>query len=101
MLCAFCYHTFESHGENLGSHFIAVDKLGVAEHFGLNAEEVMQLFVMHAHLIGKFVRISERRERMGVCFGQEFNAAGGSELLQKVNEFGNILLELFEGGTGD
>ncbi len=38
---------------------------------------------------------------MGVCFGQEFNAAGGSELLQEINEFGDILLELFEGGTGD
>ena len=38
---------------------------------------------------------------MIVGLGEEFDAAGGVELMESVHHFGNVLLELLEGDAGD
>ena len=91
----------EAHGGELGSDFVAVDKLGVADYLGLYAEELMQAIAVGFYLLSKFLGVDERCERVGVCLGDKLHLAGGGELAQQVDKLGHVLLELLQGGAGD
>ena len=101
VLGTFGNHAFVAHIENHRCHFVAIYELGVAEHFGANSEEIVDLVVVHLHLGHEFLGIRKRAERVCIGLGQEFNAAGGSEFFQQVDELGHVELELFQGSAGD
>ena len=101
MLGAFGEDALEAHGRDLRGEVIEVNQLGVVEHFGLDAEERVQLVALDFDLFGKFDGVVERCERVGVRFGDKFDAACVGQTLEQVDEFGHILLYLLDGGTGN
>ena len=62
MFCSLGDDPLVAHGEDLRGEVVAVDKLGVAEHLGLHAEEFVNFFVVNFHLVGEFIGVGERRE---------------------------------------
>ena len=96
MLGALGYAPFETHVVDLRSEVVAVDELGVAQNFRLDAEQGMEFLTVGLDLQAEFLRVGKRRQRVGVGLGKELYLAGLGQLLQQVDEFGHILLELIQ-----
>ena len=101
MFGAFGEYAFVAHSQNLGGYLVAVYELGVAKHLGVNAEEDVDFVGEDAHLLGKFLGVSEGGEGAGVGDGQELHAAGVGQLFQEVNHLGHVLLKLLDGDAAD
>ena len=101
VLCTFGDAPLEAHSQNLRGNFIGVNQLGVAEYLRCLAEEFLDFVGMELHLHAEFFRVGQRSQGVVVGFGQEFHLAGGGEFLQKVKEFGYILLDLLQGHAGE
>jgi hypothetical protein len=56
---------------------------------------------MQLDLLAEFLARVEEREGVIVGLGEEFDAAGGVELMKCVHHFGDILLKLLEGDAGE
>ena len=56
----------------------------------------MEFLAVGLDLQTEFLRVGKRRQRMGVGLGKELYLAGLGQLLQQVDEFGHILLELIQ-----
>ena len=89
--------SLEAHGEDLRGEFVAVDQLGVAQHLGLDAEQRLDLLALHLDLLAELVGVEERCQRVGVGGGGELDRAGLGQLLEQIDEFGHVDLELFQG----
>ena len=101
MLCALGNHPFEAHCENLRSKIVTIDKFGIAEHFWLYSEKRMQFLTLNFDLIGKFLGIDQRRERMSIRLGDKLDTACVGKAFEKVDKFGHVLFDLLDSDTCD
>ena len=96
MLGAIGDGTLESHGCHQCRDVIAIDELGVTEHFGMLPEELVNFLVMILDLRDEFLRIFERSERVSIGLAEELNASCRGEILHGVNKLRYINLKLFK-----
>ena len=101
MLSTFGNHTLEAKASHPSSDFVVVHEFGVAEHFRLLSEELVNHFVVSFHLATEFFEVAKRSERVSEGFRKEFYATGSHEFLQEVDEFRNVLLKLLDGSAAD
>ena len=97
VLGAFGDASLEAHGQDLRGEFVAVNEFGVAQHLGLDAEQGLDLLALSLDLLFELLGVEERRQRVRVGGGGEFHAACLGQLLQQVDEFGYVYLELLQG----
>ena len=89
-------HRVDKHGD-----VIVVDKLGIAETFGLDAESAENHVFLFLYLTHEFLGVFERSEGMGVRTCEEFHAACGGKF-QKLGKADKLFnLKLFDGCAGD
>ena len=92
---------FEAHGIDHRGHVVVINQLGVAEHLGLLAEELVDLGIVSLDLGHKLVGVVERRQAVGIGLAQELDAAGSGQFLHRVDELGYILFQLLQRGAAD
>ena len=78
-----------------------MNELGVSEHTRLLAEELLNHGVMGLDLARELLGVLQRGERVCVGLAQELHAAGGGQVLERVDKLGHILLNLFQCGAAD
>ena len=88
--------TFESHAIDHTGDVVVIDKLGVAEHFGLHAEQLFYFCVMSLDLKCKLFGILQRRQAVCIGLTQNFHAPSFGKLLHGIDELRNVLFQLFK-----
>ena len=101
VLGAFGQHRAEAHVGDHGADLVGVDQLGVAEGGGLHAELLLDHRRMELHLFGEILFRRQRRQRMGVGFGQKLDASRGGQLLERVEHLRREGAELLDGDARD
>ena len=94
-------HSLEAH---LGYHLtdlIRVDQLGVTESGRFLTELLLDQCSVSLNLAYELLLIGQRSQRVRVGLGQELNATRFSQLLERLQNFGSVLTELVDSGTGD
>ena len=76
-------------------------QVGVAEGGGLHAELLLDHGRMELHLFGEILFRRQRRQRMGVGFGQKLDASRGGQLLERVEHLRREGAELLDGDARD
>ena len=68
------YGSLEPHRSHNGSDVVVIDKLGVAEHLGTLAKELVNLLVVRLHLSDELFSVDKRRERVSIGLAEELHA---------------------------
>ena len=90
-------HAFEAHFGHQGADFVRIHQAGVAQHAGFDAEKALDLAREAAHFVLKALGRFDRREAVGVRFGEKFDAARAIELIEELKHFGGVLFEELNG----
>ncbi len=101
MLGTCCQAVPESHPGYEHRYVVVVDEFCVGEGLCLDAEEAEQNAVELLHLAYEFIVVFERGEGVGVGAGKEFHASRIGQLLELVDEFRHVKLQLFDGCPRD
>ena len=80
---------------------VAVNQLGVAESGRPHAEQLFHRVRVQSHLPFELLFAGERRQRVGVGFGQKFHRAALRQLAETVDHLRRVELELFDGDAGN
>ena len=94
-------HSLEAH---LGYHLtnlVRIDQLSIAESGRLLAKLLLDQCSVSLNLANELVLVSQRCQRVRVGLSQELNAAGLSQLLERLQNLGSVLTELIDSSTGD
>ena len=101
MFCTFCQYALEAHFCNSCSDFVVVNQFCIAEHFRFLSEKFIDELVVLFNLLLELVGIDKRSQRVVVSFWYKFNTACICQLFQRIDEFRNVELELFQCCTCD
>ena len=101
MLGTFGKNAVEAHVDELWCQVVVIYKLGVANHLGCNSEAAAEYAASVGYLLCELLGVGERCQRVGKWLSNELYAPCIGEFLEHVEEFGHIVLELFEGDARD
>ena len=96
MVEAFGELCFEAEVFDEGRKFVEVNEFGVSKDGRCFVEEPLDGFHLLFDLAGEFITGGAVAKRVVIGFTEEFDSAGGDEILEGGEDVGAVVFELFE-----